>query len=95
MCREEYLSQGKVRPVNLNHSRGPKATETMKDVEKVHKKRIERVEAVCEKYKASRRGYSPSSIEIWESFIFDTNNGFAWCKLSKVIKNFDKSQYSD
>ena len=89
LCREEYLSQDKVRPVNLNNM-GPKATGTMKDMEKVHKKRIERVEAVCEKYKISHQ-YSVNPTEIWKSFIFDTNNGFAWCKNAKVVRNFDKS----
>ena len=89
LCREEYLSQDKVRPVYLNN-KGPKATGTMKDMERVHKKRIERVEAVCEKYKISHQ-YSVSPTEIWKSFIFDTNNGFAWCKNAKVVRNFYKS----
>ena len=57
----------------------------MKNMEKLHKKRIERIEAVCEKYKKSRRGYSPTP-RLGASFVFDVNNGFAWCYVPKVSK---------
>ena len=56
--------------------------------EKVHKKRIERVEAVCEKYKNLRSGYSPTGSG---AFTFDTKNGLAWCKNDKVIRNINKT----
>ena len=55
----------------------------MKNIEEVYKKRIERVEAVCEKYKNYRQGYSP--FKLGDTFIFDMKNRFAWCKLFKVI----------
>ena len=81
MCKEEYLSQ-----VNLMHRPPNKVTGNM-NVEKVQKERIERVEAVCEKYKTARLGYSPTPIS--QSYIFDMKNGFAWGKHAKVIRNFD------
>ena len=58
----------------------------MKNMEKMHEKRIKRVEAVCEKYKTARHGYSPTP-SLNASFLFDVKNGFAWCKNSKVINS--------
>ena len=81
MCTKEYLSEVEVRPVNVMHRSPLKATGNLTHVEKVHHKRIERVEAVCEEYKKSRRGYSPTG----EAFLFDVKNRFALCRLAKVI----------
>ena len=81
VCKKEYLSQGKVRSGNLTHRSPLKATEDMKNIENMHKKRIERVHSVCEKYKKSRHGYLPRP-----TFLFDVNNGLAWCHVPKVIK---------
>ena len=84
ICRKEYLSQGEVRSGNLMHKSPLKATEDKTNIDNVQKKRIERVDAVCEKNKKSSRGYSAKPI-LGDSFIFDVNNGFGWCYVPKVI----------
>ena len=83
MCKEEYLSHA-----NVMHRPPHEETRNMKHIEKVEKERIKRVQAVCEKYKKYRRGYSPTPIS--KSYIFDIKNGFAWCKHNKVIRNVAK-----
>ena len=86
----EYPSQIEINPMNSVHKR-PKATGNMNDMEKVHKERIDRYKAVCEKYKNLRSGYSPTSTQ--GSFTFDTKNGLAWCKNDKVIRSLNQSEY--
>ena len=88
LCQKEYLSQVEVRPENVMHRSALKAPGNLTDMEKVHKRRIERVEAVCEKYKKHRREYSPSG----NAFLFDVKNHFSWCRIAKVIINLGMSQ---
>ena len=92
LCKEEYLSQLEARPVNSIHRR-PKATGSMTNMEKVHKKRIERLEAVCEEYKYLRIGYSPRVNS--HSFLFDMKNGLTYCRILKVIINIHKLWHCD
>ena len=85
-----YPSQVEIKPENSVHKK-PKAIGKKNDMDEVHKKRIGRVEAVCEKYKSLRSGYSPTSTQ--GSFTFDMKNGLAWCKNDKVIRSLDHSEY--
>ena len=81
LCKKEYLRQGEVRSGSLRQKSPLKATEDMINIENVHKKRIERVHDVCEKY---QNVYSMRP-KIGDSFVFDVNNGFAWCYVPKVV----------
>ena len=84
ICNKEYLSQGQVRS---GHKYPLKTTE---HIENVHKKRIERVHDVCEKYQKSSHVYSLRP-KIGDSFVFDVNNGFAWCYVPKVTIKYKSS----
>ena len=84
ICNKEYLSQGEVRSRNIMHKYPLKTTE---HIENVHKERIERVNDVCEKY---QNVYSMRP-KIGDSFVFDVNNGFAWCYVPKVIIKYKSS----
>ena len=64
------------------------ATVNMTNMEDVQKNRLDRVQAVCEKYNNLRSGYSPRTNS--QSFIFDVKNGFAWCRILKVFRNIVK-----
>ena len=78
MCREEYLSQVKIISVKKMQKYPRKATGNMKNIEKIHQERTERVEAVCEKYNHT----IPKPIS--DLFLFEMKNSLAWCRIPKV-----------